>query len=61
MRTTNKFTMNQQDPNMNLFNRFHASSLTYNEMFTVRGGDKEKEDDELSQGSTADKQEDGFN
>ena len=55
MKTTSQFTMNQQNQNTDIFSRFNDSCLDYEEMFTVRGGDKQDE------GNTADQQDDGFN
>jgi hypothetical protein len=44
----------------NLMDRFASSQLNSHEMFSVRGGEK-KESDVEDEGSTAPKQEDGFN
>ena len=54
-------TSNPNTPSQDLFSQFNDSRLNYKEMFSVRGGDNENEDDELNQGSTADQQDDGFN
>ncbi len=50
--------MNQQQDHF--FERFSQSRLTSAQMFEIRGG-KEDDDDEKTKGSTADRQDDGFN
>ena len=48
-------TKSHQTQQIDLFSQFNESRLNYEEMVTVRGGDKQDE------GNVADQQEDGFN
>ena len=48
-------TTNHQTQSIDLFSQFNESRLNQEEMFAVRGGDKQ------DKGNTADRQEDGFN
>lgn len=59
MKTLNFF--NQDTANKtSVLNSFQNEVLTLNEMFTIRGGNGDEEDD-VDNGSTEDTQEDNFN
>ncbi|GEM_PF-3302044 len=52
--------LSPNDTSSNLLQHFATCSLNHSQMFEIRGG-KEDDDDEKTKGSTADRQDDGFN